>query len=183
MGNALRDQLLKAGLVNEKQVKQAAKDKRKEEQRMQGQGRSAELDQENRRKQQAQAEKIERDRKLNQQRQQQAEQKALAAQVRQIVEQNRLPKGDSDTPYNFVDGGKVKRLYIADEAREQLAKGLWAIVRMDKRYELVTREIALKIRERDAASVAVLNEPVQAKTAESADDPYAQYQIPDDLMW
>lgn len=182
MGNALRDQLLKVGLVNEKQLKQAAKDKRKEDQRIQGQGRTAELEEEQRRKRQEQADKIERDRKLNQQRQRQAEQKALAAQVRQIVEQNRQPKGDSDTPYNFVDGAKVKRLYISDEAREKLSQGLWAVVRMDRQYELVTREIALKVRERDAASVVVLNEPSQAPEANS-DDPYAQYRIPDDLMW
>jgi uncharacterized protein YaiL (DUF2058 family) len=184
MGNALRDQLLKAGLVSENQVKKAVKDKRKEEQRIQGQGRGAELAEAKRKAQQAQAEKIERDRQLNAQRQEQAAQKALAAQARQLIEANRQPKGESDTPYNFVDGGKVKRLYANDAARAQIVAGLLGIARLDKQYELVPRDIALKIRERDAKSVVVLNDPPQAAAAQAQpDDPYAQYQVPDDLIW
>lgn len=182
MGNALRDQLLKAGLVNEKQLKQAVKDKTKEEQRLHGQGKPQQKDEERAKAQKAQAEKAERDRLLNQQKQEEAERKALAAQVRQMIEQNREPKEDGDTPYNFVDEGKVKRLYLSERQRERVGKGVLAIVKLGKAYELVPADTADKIAARDQSAVVLIN---RSKTQPQADieDPYAQYQIPDDLMW
>lgn len=185
MGNALRDQLLKAGLVNEKQVKKAVKEKQKDIQRQQGQGKGNAQEEERQRAQRAQAEKAERDRLLNLQRQQEAEKKAIAAQIRQLVEQNRQPKEDGDTPYNFVDGGKVKRLYVSEKLRQRIGSGQLAIVRFDKGYELVPPDVAEKIQARDASHVVVLNEPHPKAAAETApeDDPYAKYQVPDDLMW
>lgn len=184
MGNALRDQLLKAGVVNEKQAKKAAKEKQKDAQRQHGQGKTGAQEEERLRAQKAQAEKLERDRLLNQQREEQAQKKAVAAQIRQLVEQNRVPKEDGDTPYNFADGGKVKRLYLSAKLRQRIAAGQLAIVRLDKTYELVPPETAAKIKARDPACVAVLNEPPpKAAEAQAGDDPYAKYQIPDDLMW
>ena len=183
MGNALRDQLLKAGLVNEKQVKKAEKEKHKET-RQQGHGKTNLPDGDKQRSQQAKEQKMERDRQLNQQRQLEAEKKALYAQIRQLVEQNRIPKGDGDTPYNFIDQGKVKRLYVSDPVRERITTGRLAIVRLEKAYELVAPDIAEKIQARIADSVVVFNEPKQQQTsATPADDPYAKFQVPDDLMW
>ena len=46
--------------------------------------------------------------------------------------------------------------------------------------ELVPRVIADKIAERDPALVVRVNKAV---TAIDEDDPYAAFQIPDDLMW
>jgi uncharacterized protein YaiL (DUF2058 family) len=54
-----------------------------------------------------------------------------------------------------------------------------AIIKFEKRYELVAADIAEKIRLRDAACVIVLN----AADDKAGDDAYAAYQIPDDLMW
>ncbi len=184
MGNALRDQLLKAGLVNEKQVKKAEKEKHKETISQQGRGRTDVLAEDKQRSQRAKQEKLERDRQLNQQRQIEAEKKALYAQIRQLVEQNRHPKGDGDTPYNFIDQGKVKRLYVSDQTRGRIVNGQLAIVRLEKEYELVPAETAEKIHARIADSVVVFNEPKRRETAEpSPDDPYAKFQIPDDLIW
>jgi uncharacterized protein YaiL (DUF2058 family) len=184
MGNALRDQLLKAGLVNEKQVKQAAKEKHKEALRQQGQGKTDAPNEDKLRRQREKAEQANRDRLLNQQRQMEAEKKALYAQVRQLVEQNRQPKGEGDTPFNFVDRGKVKRLYASDPVRQRIVAGQLAIVRLEKEYELVPPETAEKIRARIADSVVVFNTPKQPLTPEiKPDDPYAKFQVPDDLVW
>lgn len=182
MGNALRDQLLKAGLVNEKQLKQAAKEKRKETNQRQGQN-EPDTDAARLRAQKAQAEKAERDRQLNQQRREEAEKKALASQIRQLIETHRQPRGDGEIPFNFPDGGKVKRLYLSASVREQIVRGNLVIVRLDKQYELVTPDIAEKIRARSAGSVVLWNEPKATPTETPADDPYAKFQVPDDLMW
>jgi uncharacterized protein YaiL (DUF2058 family) len=180
MGNGLRDQLLKAGLVNEKQVKKAQQEKRRDEK--QKQGKPGAPDEETLRRQKAQAEKAERDRQLNLQRRQAEEEKALAAQIKQLIEANRQPKGNGDTPFNFVDAGKVKRMYVSDAVRARIANGLLAIVRHDQQYELVPPEVADKIRQRQPAAVVLQNEP-PPRDEKDSDDPYAGYEVPDDLMW
>lgn len=52
---------------------------------------------------------------------------------------------------------------------------------LDQKYELVPLKVAEKIRELDASVVIALHVPEKKPVAE--DDPYADYQIPDDLMW
>lgn len=181
----LKDQLLKAGLVNEKQVKKAQQEKRKETLQKTAPQKTAEAEEEQRRRQLALAEKAEKDRLLNLQRKEEAERKALIAQVRQMIEAHRQPKEGGDIAYNFADAGVIKKLYVSDPVRGRIAKGQLAIVKLDQNYELVPGEIAEKIRQRDAASVIVHNAPqptTDTATAEN-DDPYAAYQVPDDLMW
>ena len=63
-----------------------------------------------------------------------------------------------------------------------LANGSLAIVQHQGGYEVIPREAALKIQERDPRRIVQLNILVEPKTPEE-DDPYAAYQIPDDLMW
>ncbi|MNY69439.1 hypothetical protein D3C86_2073820 [compost metagenome] len=83
--------------------------------------------------------------------------------------------------YNFVDDKKVKRLSVNTLMRNKLSNGSLAIVHHAGSYEVIPREAALKIQERDPQRIVQLN----VKTEEVAieDDPYAAYQIPDDLMW
>lgn len=178
MSNSLQNQLLKMGLVDEKKVKQAKKDKHKQAKQ---QGKKAVVvDEAKRLAQQVAAQKAERDRELNRQRKEEAERKALAAQVHQLIEANRLPKGEGDIAYNFNDEGKVKRLYVTEQMQRQLGLGRLAIVKLDEQYELVPTAVAEKIRQRDESCVILCNEPEQNS---DEDDPYADYQIPDDLMW
>lgn len=179
MAISLRDQLLKAGLVNEKQAKQVGKQQQKQ-QRLVKKG-QAELDDSARQAAaQALAEKVARDQELNRQQQEKAAQKARAAQVRQLIEASRLPKLTTDDYYNFVDDKKVKRLPVNAMLRDKLSRGSLAIVHHGGGYEVIPREAALKIQERDPQRVVLLNTPSEAP---DADDPYAAYQIPDDLMW
>lgn len=183
MRNALQDQLLKAGLVNDKQAKKASAEKRKETQQKQGnKALSAAEEQARQQAQRAQADKAERDRQLNLQRNEAAAQKAVAAQIKQLVEAHRRPAGDGDTPYNFTDGGKVKSLRVSDEVRGQIVRGALALVRQGGRYELVPADVAGKIRARDP-SVLVVDNAVAQSAAVPDEDPYAKYQVPDDLVW
>lgn len=179
MSMSLRDQLLKAGLVNEKQVKQAEKQKQKQ-QRLEKKG-QAEADKSSKlAAQKALAEKAARDQELNRLRQEKAQKKAEAAQIKQLIERSRLPKLNTENYYNFVDDKKVKRLSVNDMMRDKLSRGSLAIVRHAGGYEVIPREAALKIQQRDPARIVLLNTPSQAP---DPDDPYAAYQIPDDLMW
>ena len=180
MSLSLRDQLLKAGLVNEKQIKQTDKQQRKQ-QRLEKSG-QVEVDTAAQQAAlKALAEKTAHDKELNRQQQAKIEQKALAAQVKQLIERTRLPKLSGDDYYNFVDGTKVKRLAVNALLRSQLSSGVLAIVRHGAGYEVLPREAALKVQEHEPKRIVLLNQPSAIVAAE--DDPYAAYQIPDDLMW
>ncbi len=179
MALSLRDQMLKAGLVNAKQAKQVGKEQQKK-QRLEQKGHIEKDESQKLAAQQAMAEKAARDQALNRQQQEKAEQKARTAQVKQLIEVSRLPKLTTEDYYNFVDDKKVKRLPVNALMRNKLSSGSLAIVRHGGGYEVIPREAALKIQERDAQRVVLLNTPTEAP---DADDPYAAYQVPDDLMW
>ncbi|SMS09157.1 hypothetical protein CFBP1590__1571 [Pseudomonas viridiflava] len=178
-GISLRDQLLKAGLVNQKQAKQVGKEKQKE-QRLVHKGQAQVDDLQKRAAQEALAEKVKRDQELNRQQQEKVEQKARAAQVKQLIEASRLPKLTTEDYYNFVDDKKVKRISVNALVRNKLSSGSLAIVHHGGGYEIIPREAALKIQERDPRRIVLLNTPTEAP---DVDDPYAAYQVPDDLMW
>jgi uncharacterized protein YaiL (DUF2058 family) len=176
---SLRDQLLKAGLVNEKQAKQAIKQKQKQT-RMEHRGQAEKDESQKAAAQQAAAEKLARDQELNRQQEEKKRRKAEQAQIKQLIEGSRLPKLESEDYYNFIDEKKVKRVPVNAVMRDKLSKGSLGIVRHEGRYDVVPRATAERIQERDPRRVVLLN--VQNEQPD-ADDPYAAYQIPDDLMW
>jgi len=181
MGLSLRDQLLQAGLISEKQAKQA-KRQQHDHKTQQAPGKSAEPSPQQLAAQKAAEEKRLRDQELNRQREAKAEQKARRAQVKQLVDQHRVPKVESEQLYNFIDGKRIRRLPVSPEQRALLIAGTLAIVRCDGRYEFVPAEIAERIRERDPHAV-VSTGPQASDATPAEDDPYKDFVVPDDLMW
>jgi uncharacterized protein YaiL (DUF2058 family) len=176
MGNSLKDQLLKAGLVNKSKVQQAKKQSRK---KRRNQGAGAQPDGVAQAVARAQAEKEARDRELNRRREIKQAAKARKVLLKQFVEQNMLNDRSAEDPYNFVHGGSIRRLYVNPKQRKKLGAGELAIVGMAERYYLMAAETAKKVLE--MASDTFVFIPQEEKPAE--DDPYAGYQVPDDLMW
>lgn len=182
MSMSLREQLLAAGLGSKKQARQAEQ-QQKHQHHQQAKNRALREEQEKRAagaRAKAQAEKAARDAELNRRRQENQERKERWAQIKQLIEQHRLPKPDSDEYFNFIDRGKVRRITADNALREKLMDGSIVIVRCEGRYDLVIPEIAERIRERDERAVVKLSAG-QAQPA--ADDPYKDYVVPDDLMW
>ncbi|MFZ0791483.1 MAG: DUF2058 domain-containing protein [Chromatiaceae bacterium] len=178
MASSLQEQLLKAGLVSEQRIKETRSDKRKAGK--QGK-RGAEPDDVARRAAEAaRAEKARKDRELNRQHQEEAQKRARENEIRQLIHAHRVVRESGDLAYNFADGGTLKRLYVNQEQHRRLVDGRLAIVRQDAFYEIVPAETAERVRERDPSLVLVWNQP--AKGVET-DDPYADYQVPDDLLW
>lgn len=176
---SLQDQLLKAGLADEKKAKAIRSEKRK--QRKQQPKGAVQVNEAEIRARQAREEKAERDRQLNLQRQKEAEKKAIQAQIRQLVETNRLDRSRGETSYQFVDGKKIKKILVDDTMVDQLSRGRLAVVRLGENYDVVPEKVARKIMERDEGAIVVLHDRKQDDQGE--DDPYAGYEIPDDLMW
>lgn len=181
MAKSLQEQLLGAGLISDAKAKSIKSDKRKQT-KVQRKNKAQVADNTKQSLEQAKAEQAEKDRLLNQQKQQQAEKKALMAQIKQLLESGKVEQDKDGEAYNFTDEDKIKRIYLNAEKREQLANGRLAIIKLNNCYELATAEIANKIRERDASCVVLLNER-KTENEPGVNDPYADYQIPDDLMW
>ena len=176
---SLQDQFLKAGLVDKNKAKLACQDKSKQkkvERRTGTQG----VDEARLAALETQRKHAERARELNAQRDAAATQKAILAQIVQLVNKNRQGKGAGDIAYNFTHDKKIERIYVSAAVQGHLMAGRLVIVRQGGATELVPRIIADKIAERDAALVVRVN---KTSTEVDADDPYAAFQIPDDLMW
>jgi len=179
MRNSLQDQLLKAGLTNEKALKKAQKEKQPPQKVAKSE--RNQLDDSKLAAQKALADKAERDRELARQQNELAAQKAIAAQIRQMIEHNRIQRPVGEIAYNFVDGKTIKKLNLPQKLVDQLSWGQLAIVKLDEKYELIPALAAKKIVERDPAAIISLATPQANVIAD--DDPYKDYQIPDDLMW
>ncbi|MFT3906119.1 MAG: DUF2058 domain-containing protein [Steroidobacteraceae bacterium] len=182
MSLSLRDQLLQAGLVTEKQVRQAEQQQNRPPRQQQSKKERQQPSVRELAAQKAQAEKAERDRELARKQQEKAERKARWAQVRQLIEQHKVPRVEGEDYYHFTDGRMVKRLSVNAELRAQIQAGTLQIARCDGKYELVPTAAAERIREREPAAI-VRSAPAGAETQPGADDPYAQHVVPDDLMW
>lgn len=176
---SLQDQLLKAGVIDQKKAKAIRKEKTKQA-RQQPKGKPV-VDESKEAAQKALAAKAARDREINRQKEAEAEAKALRAQITQLVYMNRVDRRNGDVPYQFTDDKKIKKIHITTRLQQQLVSGLIAIVRFDGGYELVPAGVADKIRQRDESTVVLHNTRSSAEAVE--DDPYAEFQIPDDLMW
>ena len=177
---SLQDQLLNAGLVDKKKA-QASKKAKNKQKYQQTKGKQQETDEARLLAEKAREEQAERSRELNRQQQEAAEQKAIQAQIRQLITMNRIDRSQGETAYQFADGSKIQSIYVTDKLQQQLADGIIAIVRLDEGYELIPRHVIDKITQRDESCLVVLNEGNDSQTDE--DDPYADFQVPDDLMW
>lgn len=180
--SSLQDQLLKAGLVDAKKAKKNQKDKRKAD-KVQKKSKQEVVDENKLQAQKTRDEKAARDRELNAQRQAEAERKAILAQIKQLIQMNAQSKGHGDIAYNFTDGKQIKKIYVNAEVQRLLTRGRLAIAKLGEGYELVPTPVAEKIAERDDTFIVSLSEVSAEVAGEDEEDPYADYQIPDDLMW
>ncbi|MGM0554186.1 MAG: DUF2058 domain-containing protein [Pseudomonadota bacterium] len=189
MSNDLRSQLLKTGLVDEKQVRQAKAQKHK-----------AKKGQQKKKKERAQApepglaearkaEQAERSRQKNLEKQQKAERRARLAQIRELVAGNLwpVPGGEDAVDYHFQYADQVRHIPVTEETRKRLADGRAGLaaleLRPEKGFRVIPREIADRIRERDPEWPVVIPAEADPEPDPAPDDPYKDYVIPDDLMW
>ncbi|MEW8014526.1 MAG: DUF2058 domain-containing protein [Candidatus Sedimenticola endophacoides] len=181
MGNSLQDQLLGAGLVDQKRVNKAKKAKQQKEKAQRHQ-RHKTPDESARLAGERAAEAARRDRQLNEQRHQAAERKALEARIRQLIETNRLPSEAGDIAYHFSVDGKLRRIHVDAAQQGRLSRGALAVVTLDDAFHLVPADVAEKIAAQAPERVVARNDPAASEDA-GDDDPYAEFQVPDDLMW
>lgn len=181
-GNPLQEQLLKAGLVKKSKLAEVAREQNKARH---GKGPAAPSESQ-RDAERARAEKAERDRALDAERKAQARTAELRAQARQIISDRKVPRS-GEVEYRFTADGAIRTVLVNDDLKKKLSAGVLVIARIDDRYELLPRVAADKVRERDAGMIVLDHghgQGTDADAATSEDDAYyAQFKVPDDLMW
>ncbi|CAI1743718.1 MULTISPECIES: DUF2058 domain-containing protein [Serratia] len=174
----LQEQMLKAGLVTSKKMAKVQRTAKKS--RVQARE-AREAVEENKKAQ------LERDKQLNEQQKQAALSKEYKAQVKQLIEMNRIVLAKGDIGFNFTDGNLIKKILVDKATQTQLINGRLAIARLvvenreECEYAIIPASVADKIAQRDAASIVLHSALSQEEQDEN--DPYADFKVPDDLMW
>ena len=174
----LQEQMLKAGLVSSKKMAKVQRTAKKS--RVQA-GNAREAVEANKKEQ------LERDKQLNEQQKQAILSKESKAQVKQLIEMNRIEIAKGDIGFNFTDDNLIKKVTVDKITQAQLISGRLAIARLAidnsdvNEYAIIPASVADKIAQRDANSIVLNNALSQEEQDE--DDPYADFKVPDDLMW
>jgi uncharacterized protein YaiL (DUF2058 family) len=181
---SLQEQLLKAGLADKKKAKQVRQQKHKQAKAQQRHNVLETDEAKVATQQNAQAKKA-KDQALNKQAKELADKKAVVAQIKQLIEANKQPKGKGDVSCNFTDGTLIKRIYVSPATQKQISQGKLAIVKLNDGYELVPTPVADKIAQRQADTVVYRADNLSEADQKSSEDDewYADYDIPDDLNW
>ena len=182
MSVSLQDQLKKSGLVNEKKAKQLKRAKNKQE-KLARKTKNPAVDQHKLELDREKSEKIAKDRQLNLEKNKQAEKHAVVAQIKQLIEMNIVAK-DGEHKFSFTDANVIKHIYVSQTQIDQLSRGTLAIVKQKDGQKnnnvVVPMGVAKKIEQRDPKVVVF---KAQQNTIVEEDDPYADFQIPDDMTW
>ncbi|MFP4146462.1 MAG: DUF2058 family protein [Halorhodospira sp.] len=137
MTNALQEQLLKAGLADEKALRKQQPGRGREHGR--GQGKAKGRRQSGRRAD--------------------ARSQPLEAYIPlpDLIRHYALPRWGGDTPYHFTQGERIRWVWVTRQQQRQLADGDAGIVAIESGFEVVPRVVAEQAQERAPEAVQVLH--------------------------
>ncbi len=172
----LQEQMLQAGLVNKKKLNKAKKGSKKSRDLAKEVKASVEA---------SKQEQVEKAKALNAEQKQAKQAKEIKAQIKQLISLNKQTTGKGEIKYNFTHGTVIKHLYVNEQQRKQLLDGHLAIVldieQEEDGYCIIPTSVSNKIAQRDDSYIVEIKEPEDPQEIE--DDPYADFVVPDDLMW
>lgn len=188
MSLSLQEQLLKAGIAKPKQAKKARRDKAQHNKAARKSGKPQDTAEQklSREVDAAHAAKRAADRKRAQAVNTERDQREKKRQALQIMRDNRIaiePPSADEPAYSYTIKGRIRHVPVSREQRQRLADGKLAIVRYDGDTALVDTATAERLEKIIPKSVFRNSPKAQASATHDADDPYAGYEVPDDLMW
>ncbi len=174
MGNSLQEQFLKLGLAKKNDVNKINKKKHKSKKQHQAVEAAKEIPK-------AEQEKKDYAKLLNAQRAEEQKKKELALQIDQLITHHKIEDIAGETPYRFTAENKIRKIFITQKLIDKLSNGILAVVQEKANvYSLVPADIGKKIGSLDESRLILLHSKAQSS---EEDDPYSEFEIPDDLMW
>ncbi len=119
---SLQEQFLKAGLVDKNKAKQTQQEKSKQKKVERRTGEQS-VDEAKAAAAEVQRKNAEKAREANALRDAAATQKAIVAQIAQMIQQNKQDKGRGDIAYNFTHGSKIERIFVSSAVQAHLVAG------------------------------------------------------------
>jgi uncharacterized protein YaiL (DUF2058 family) len=183
--NALQEQLLKAGLATEDQLKKAtAKPRRPPKNKTKHSKKPARKKPSNSSDDLKRAydarKKLEVDEKRNKEKLA-AQRKANRKKIRVLITNNTLNKPDAEISYRFIVGQNIKNVHVTAEQQKQLLAAELAITFFDGKRCIIPRKIADEIAQLDPKKAVVIHSP--QNEVKDGKDEYSTFEVPDDLQW
>ena len=100
----------------------------------------------------------------------------------QILKHHQVTNVNGEAEYNYTFNSKIKKLFVDNVTHKALVNGRLALCGVDETTYIVTSETAEKVSSLDSSVILVQNTKV-VEDVVAEDDPYAEFQIPDDMMW
>lgn len=178
---SLQEQLMQSGLINKQKAKQAQTEKRRNAKQKKKKGTievSAAQQTINAQKEQQKQQDLEKNKAV----QISLDERAAHGKLIQMIAQHCEKDYQGEIDYHFTYASKVKRIAINEITQKSLINGLLAICVLNEDFYLINKEAAEKLTEIDASVLVSLHEKVDVQAIDE-DDPYAEFAIPDDLVW
>jgi len=178
MANSLQDQLLKAGLVSRNQLQDSRQQAKRKRKRSGGKpAPEPVVSAADKRR----IEQQKKDKRLNAEREKQRKNQELRLRIRELVLSSSLNVATAELCYNLVRDGRIRRVYVTEQQRQQLSNGQLAVTIAKGRNHIVALDVVEKIRALMPGYFVYLS--TEVATVEETEGDYAQFKIPDDLMW
>ena len=100
-----------------------------------------------------------------------------------MIKQHKILQTEGDVTYQFIDEGKIKKVYLSQQVYNALVTGSLVIAKDQDKYAYLPKALAEKIDQKMQGFILVNNNTEKNDQATDEEDPYAAYVIPDDLMW
>lgn len=178
---SLQEQLMKSGLINKQKAKQAQTDKRRKAKQKKKKGTVEVSDVQLAINEKAKQQKLQ-DLEKNKQTQLELEARAAHGKLIQMIAQHCEKDYQGDIDYHFTYAQKVKRIAINEQTQQSLVLGRLAICVLNEEFYLINKQAAEILADIDESVLVALHEKVDTKEMDD-DDPYAEFAIPDDLIW
>ena len=178
---SLQEQLMKSGLINKQKAKQAQTEKRRKAKQKKKKG-AVEVSEIqlsiNEQKQLQKNQDLEKNRKT------QAELDARSAHGKliQMIAQHCEKNYQGEIDYHFTYDNKVKRIAVNEKIQQGLIRGMLAICVLNEEFYLINKEASAILADIDQSVLVALHDKVEPLVSEE-EDPYAEFAIPDDLIW
>lgn len=179
MRNSMADQLLKAGLSNKHKAAKARKAVNHQK-KLKDRGQLGETDSERHARESKEA-TVARDKELNAAQEAERLAREKTAQGRDIIAHAQQAIDEGEQSFHYTQGTTVKTFLLSTEQHRHLSRGLLAVAALDGKAALIPSAAAEKVEQRSPELLLAWHKGEDDTPDEN--DPYADYQIPDDLMW
>jgi uncharacterized protein YaiL (DUF2058 family) len=191
MGNSLRDELLKVGLVSDERLekprrprrgKKRPANKRDRAPAQAAEDRSAAAARHVLRENQRRTARFVRDPSLGGGSVAESAKKALRRKIQELLQGERRNHDQAEIPYHFIKGKRIKRVYVTEAQRGELTDGKLVIAALEGNHHLLTPDAARQL-------LALASQTVICSGAEADPDPDTvdadgdDHPVPDDITW